>query len=149
MTLLLVCLASLCHRLIPPRTRQSPGERGGGVEWPSPIPRRYSLLINSVVSSVPRHGRGAWLGIFFRSPIGRQIREENERKREKERERERMSTISRLLYDCPEMNLEEEGRIFPCMHCSTMVNCEKRGSRRASDASNHLRSDETALCARD
>lgn len=35
MTLLLVCLASLCHRLIPPRTRQSPREREGGVEWPS------------------------------------------------------------------------------------------------------------------
>lgn len=146
MTLLLVCLASLCHRLIPPRTRQSPGERGGGVEWPSPIPRRYSLLINSVVSSVPRHGRGAWLGIFFRSPIGRQIREENERKRERENE---YNIPFVIRYLCPEMNLEEEGRIFPCMHCSTMVNCEKRGSRRASDASNHLRSDETALCARD
>lgn len=97
MTLLLVCLASLCHRLIPPRTRQSPREREEGVEWPSPLPLRYSLLINSVVSSVPRHGRGAWLGIFFRLPIGRRIREE--RASEKEREKKRMSTISRLLYD--------------------------------------------------
>ena len=61
----------------------------GGEEWSGlPPPRRYSLLINSVVSSVPRHGRGAWLGIFFRSPIGRQIREENEREREREKERE-------------------------------------------------------------
>lgn len=87
----------------------------------------------------------------FLSFTDRSSNSRRESEREREREKENEYNISFVIrYLCPEMNLKEEGRIFPCMHCSTMVNCEKRGSRRASDAPNHFRSDETAspLCSR-